>query len=509
MRINLDTNNLLEMKNISKSFTGVKALQNVDFNVGRNEVHALMGENGAGKSTLIKILTGLFGMDRGTIILDGEEISPQTPLEAQHLGISTIYQELNLVPYLSIAENIFIGRQPRKKNRLIDWDRMERESKNLFRDQFGLDIDTLRPLEECSTAIFQLTAIARAISTQAKLVVMDEPTSSLDEHEVSILFRIIRDLKNNGISIIFVSHRLDEIFEIADTVTILRDGKMIGTMPSSETDKLDLVTKMIGRDAETILDYKKEYPPVKGKVICETENIASGIKLRDVSLKVRQGEVVGLSGLLGSGRTEFARVLFGIDERSGGKISIHEQEVFFKKPREAIKTGMGFCSEDRKAEGIFPDMSVKENLIVALLPRISRFGLMDESKIEGIVSKYIKALNIKTPSENQLVKYLSGGNQQKVLLARWLCLNPELLILDEPTRGIDVGAKKEIEDIIKGLAEDDIGVLMISSEVEELVRACDRIAVLSEGTKTGEFEGEEISEKNLMNAMARIHERDK
>ncbi len=505
----MDTNNLLEMSNISKSFTGVQALQNVDFTVKKNEVHALMGENGAGKSTLIKILTGVFSLDEGLILLEGNAIKPQSPLEAQHIGISTIYQELNLIPYLSIAENIFIGRQPRKKTGLIDWSLMEKESKAIFLDNFGLEIDTLKPLEECSTAISQLTAIARAISTQAKLVVMDEPTSSLDEHEVKILFKIINDLKSKGISIIFVSHRLDEIFEIADTVTILRDGKMVGTMPTSETDKLDLVTRMIGRNASTVLDYKKDYKPIKGNTICSSESIASGIKLRDLSLELKKGEVVGLSGLLGSGRTEFARVLFGIDERDSGTIRFYNDEVVFKKPLEAIKKGMGFCSEDRKAEGIFPDMSIKENLIVALLPRISKFGLKDETKINEIVKKFIDILRIKTPSENQLIKNLSGGNQQKVLLARWLCLNPELLILDEPTRGIDVGAKKEIEEIIKGLADDNIGILMISSEVEELVRACDRIAVLSEGRKAGEFIGEEISEKNLMNAMARVHERDK
>ncbi len=505
----MDTNNLLEMSNISKSFTGVQALQNVDFTVKRNEVHALMGENGAGKSTLIKILTGVFSMDEGSILLDGDSIRPQSPLEAQHIGISTIYQELNLIPYLSIAENIFIGRQPRKKTGLIDWTLMEKESKAIFLDNFGLEMDTLKPLEECSTAISQLTAIARAISTQAKLVVMDEPTSSLDEHEVKILFKIINDLKSNGISIIFVSHRLDEIFEIADTVTILRDGKMVGTMPTSETDKLDLVTRMIGRNASTVLDYKKDYKPITGETICKSQGIASGIKLRDLSLELKKGEVVGLSGLLGSGRTEFARVLFGIDERDSGTVSIHGNEVVLKKSLEAIKSGMGFCSEDRKAEGIFPDMSIKDNLIVALLPRISKFGLKDETRINEIVNKFIDILRIKTPSENQLIKNLSGGNQQKVLLARWLCLNPELLILDEPTRGIDVGAKKEIEEIIKGLADDNIGVLMISSEVEELVRACDRIAVLSEGRKAGEFIGEEISEKNLMNAMARVHERDK
>jgi ABC-type sugar transport system ATPase subunit len=505
----VENNFLLEMKNISKSFTGVHALQNVDFNVQENEVHALMGENGAGKSTLIKILTGVYGKDSGEIILDGRTIAPQSPIEAQQQGISTIYQELNLVPYMSIAENIFIGRQPKKKNGLINWAAMENEAKALFLDKFNLNMDVHRPLEECSTAIYQLTAIARAISTKAKLVVMDEPTSSLDEHEVKILFRIIRELKANGISIIFISHRLDEIFEISDRITILRDGKMTGSMRTSETDKLDLVTRMIGKNASSILDYKKEYKEITSPVICETENIASGMKLRDLSLKIKKGEVVGLSGLLGSGRTEFARVLFGIDHRESGTICVNTKRVNYKNTRTAIEDGLAFCSEDRKAEGIFPDMSVKENLTIAILPRISKLGLLDDNRISKIVRKYIEILNIKTPSENQLVKYLSGGNQQKVLLARWLCMNPKLLILDEPTRGIDVGAKKEIEDIIRNLANEDIGVLMISSEVEELVRGCDRVAVLSEGRKAGEFLKNEITEKNLMNAMARVHERDK
>lgn len=501
--------NLLEMKGISKAFAGVPALREVDFHVKYNEVHALMGENGAGKSTLIKILTGLYSRDTGEIILDGKPISPAAPLEAQQEGISTIYQELNLVPYLTIAENIFIGRQPRKRSGLINWAVMEKEARSLFLEKFDLEMDVLRPLEECSTAVYQLTAIARAVSTRARLVVMDEPTSSLDDHEVKILFRIIRDLKSQGISIIYVSHRLDEIFQIADRITILRDGSVTGCMPTEETDKLDLVTRMIGKNASSILNYRKEHRDIHGTVICESEKVASGMKLRDLSLTIRKGEVVGLSGLLGSGRTEFARVLFGIDTRDAGNIRIKGKDVKYRHAGNAIADGLSFCSEDRKAEGLFPDMSVMENLTVAILPQISPFGLIDRGQIAKIVKKYIDILQIKTPSEHQPVKYLSGGNQQKVLLARWLCMNPELLILDEPTRGIDVGAKKEIEDLIRTLAEKEIGVLMISSEVEELVRDCDRVAVLSEGRKAGEFTGEEISDKNLMNAMARVHERDK
>jgi galactofuranose transport system ATP-binding protein len=492
------------MRHIEKSFSGVKALDGVDFSVRKNEVHALMGENGAGKSTLIKILSGIYQKDSGEIFLDGKKIDHQTPIEAQNEGISTIYQELNLVPYLSIAENIFLGRQARRWG-VIDWKKMIAEAERLFTERFGFSIDVSRPLEECSTAIYQLTAIARAISIRAKLIIMDEPTSSLDQKEVSILFRIISELKTKGISIILISHRLDEIFQVADAVTILRDGKLVDMKSMKDITKIELVTKMIGRNASEVLNYQKAHREVTGASVCGIEDVASGMRVKDVSLEIHKGEVVGLAGLLGSGRTELARTLFGIDGRNRGTITVKGKKVSYRSPREAIKDGLGFCTEDRKREGIFPEMSVGENLTAAVLPLISGGGLMNRHKIDEIVTRYIELLKIKTPGKNQLIKYLSGGNQQKVLLARWLCMHPELLILDEPTRGIDVGTKREIEEIIQQLAEQDIGILMISSEVDELVRGCDRVAVLSEGRKVEEFAQASITSQNLVTAMAQSH----
>ncbi|MCX7710138.1 MAG: sugar ABC transporter ATP-binding protein [Clostridia bacterium] len=494
---------LLEMKDIHKSFPGVKALKGVSFKVKKGEVHALMGENGAGKSTLIKILTGIYTKDSGEIIFDGRSISPATSLQAQHEGISTIYQELNLVPYLSVCENIFLGREP-KKYGVIDWKAVEKEAYRILKEM-GLEVDVKQPLNQQSTAIQQMVSIARAISINAKLVVMDEPTSSLDEKEVQVLFKVIRKLKEQNISVVFISHRLDEIFEICDNLTILKDGVLVGECSVKELTKIDLVSKMIGKDASTIVKYKKDHTAnfVCKDAVCSVTNIKRGVRLNGIDLCINRGEVVGLAGLLGSGRTELAKILFGDDMADEGEIEIEGKKTKLRLPKDAIGMGFAFCSEDRKIEGIIPHMSVRENMTLAILPKISKFGVVSRKKQNEIVDKYIKRLGIKTPHAEQLIRNLSGGNQQKVLLARWLCMHPKLVILDEPTRGIDVGAKAEIEKLIQELAATGISVLMISSELEELVRGCDRVAVIRDGKKVTELLGEEITQDNIMEAIAR------
>lgn len=495
-------NVLLEMNHITKSFPGVKALKGVNLAIRRGEVHALMGENGAGKSTLIKILTGIYSRDTGDIHFEGKAINPTTSLQAQQIGISTIYQELNLVPYLSICENIFLGREPKKLG-LIDWSTIEKESKRILQEM-GIVVDVKQPLNQQSTAIQQMVAIARAISIQARLVVMDEPTSSLDEKEVKVLFKVIEQLKKQKISVVFVSHRLDEIFQICDRMTILKDGELVGEYLTREITKLELISKMIGRDASSIINYKKEYAASKAKedVFCKATNIQSGVKLNGIDLVIRKGEVIGLAGLLGSGRTEIAKILFGADVPDQGEIEIEGKRVKLRKPKDAIQHGIAFCSEDRKIEGIIPHMSVKDNLSLALLPKISKFGFILLKKQQETAEKYIARLKVKTPHAEQLIRNLSGGNQQKILLARWLCINPKLIILDEPTRGIDVGAKAEIEQFIEILAQSGISVLMISSDMEELIRACDRIVVIRDGRKVKELAGEQISEQSIMEAIA-------
>jgi ABC-type sugar transport system ATPase subunit len=499
-------NRLLEMQNINKVFPGVKALSNVNFSVKEGEVHALMGENGAGKSTLIKILTGIYPKDSGKIVFDNTEINPRTAMEAQQLGISTIYQELNLIGSLSIAENIFLGRQP-LKNGIIDWKTIEVEAQKILKDM-GLEINVMEPLDSQSTAVQQMIAIARALSINVKLVIMDEPTSSLDQNEIQVLFEVIRELKQKGISVIFISHRLDEFFEICDHVTILKDGDNVGDFPIKDVTKVFLISKMIGREASGILASKKKYveSTVKNEKLCEVKNIYQGIRLHGIDLDIKKGEIAGLAGLLGSGRTELAKVIFGDTVPKKGEILFEGKNINFRNPRDAIKKGIGFCSEDRKDEGIFPYLPIRENLTLSILSDVSMFGIISKKKQNQIVDKYIKAFEIKTTGYRQLIRNLSGGNQQKVLLSRWLCKSPKLLILDEPTRGIDVGAKAEILQLILNLAKQGISVLLISSELEELTSVCDRIFVLREGKKILELEGAEISEQRITRSIAEGHQ---
>lgn len=494
---------LLEMTGICKSFPGVRALDDVDFSVARGHVHALIGENGAGKSTLIKVLTGIYRKNAGEIVFDTESISPASALESQHMGISTIYQELNLAQYLSVAENIFIGREPKRRG-LIDWKTIRSRAAAILGDMGVGGVDVTSPLGACSVAIQQMVAIARALSFDSKLLVMDEPTSSLSETEVGILFDVIRRVKARGASVIFISHKLDEVFEICDAATILRDGRLVGAYPMAEMTKLKMVSLMIGRDATSVLHSKKTayIDPGERKTLLKARGLSRARKTRQIDIDIASGEVLGVSGLLGSGRTELARILFGDDVPERGEIDISGRPARLRNPRDAIKLGLGFCSEDRKAEGIFPNMTVMENMTIGVLDEVSSFGVMSAGTQAQIARTYIDKLKIKTSGPNQKMKELSGGNQQKVLLARWLCKKPILMILDEPTRGIDLGAKSEIEEIIAELAGGGVGVLMISSELEELVRSCDRIAVLSEGKKVGQLTGREISEERLVDIIA-------
>lgn len=500
----MEQTDLLHMKGIDKRFPGVHALKAVDFSVRRGEVHALMGENGAGKSTLIKILTGFYTRDAGEVYFDGQAIHPQSVLEAQKHGISTIYQELNLVPFQMVYENMFLGREPGRPGR-IDRKKMKQEADRILRDM-GICINVDTPLGSHSTAVQQMVAIARAISVQARLVVMDEPTSSLDTLEVGVLKSVIKKLTDAGLSVIFISHRLDEIYEICDRVTILKDGETVGCYQVEELDKLQLISLMIGRDASQIIKKKRAcQEKICDKVMMSANNIKRGLRLNGVDVEIREGEILGFAGLLGSGRTEMAKILFGADIPDDGEIVYMDKRVRFTTPRDAIRRGIGFCSEDRKVEGNLPHLSVRENLTISLLPKISRFGIINRSRQKEVVDEYIKRISIKTPSQNQSMRNLSGGNQQKVLLSRWLCTNPRLVILDEPTRGIDVGAKSEIETLIQELSSQGINILIISSELEELERNCDRIIVMRDGRKIGELSGEDIKQSRIMSVIAQGH----
>jgi galactofuranose transport system ATP-binding protein len=495
---------LLSMSGIAKSFSGVAALKEASLTVARGEVLALIGQNGAGKSTLIKVLTGAIARDRGTVRFEGVPVSFRTPQEAQAGGIATIYQEINLVPLRSVAENIFLGREPRRWG-LIDWRSMNARAADLLA-QFEVRIDVRQPLNRFNTATQQMVAIARALDQQARLVVMDEPTSSLDDREVAVLFDVIRQLKARGIGVIFVSHRLDELYAVCDRVTVMRDGMTVADQPMASIGKLELVAAMLGRSLEEVAAFgatafDEDFAARPTKVL-EVSHLKTAPRVASVDLDVHEGEIVGLAGLLGSGRTETARAIFGLDASQAGTIRFGGRDTDFRTARDAIAAGIGFCSEDRKTEGIVPDMSVRDNLTLALLPRLTRHGVIDQARQREIVDRLIKRLGIRLASPEQKIRELSGGNQQKVLLARWLCMNPKLLILDEPTRGIDVAAKAEIQGLIRELARDGLGVLMISSELEELTEGCHRVSVLRDGRSVAAFDHAGATEHAIMTAMA-------
>ncbi|MFL5760711.1 MAG: sugar ABC transporter ATP-binding protein [Thermomicrobiales bacterium] len=496
---------LLVMEGISKSFPGVVALDNAWLRVGRGEAHAVVGQNGAGKSTLVKILNGAYRRDAGTISFDGQTVDFHTPRQAQDSGVSTIYQEINLVGFRSVAENIFMGREPRRFG-FINWRKMNRKASDLLAT-LSVHVDVRQPLMSYNVAHQQMVAIARALSFNAKLVVMDEPTSSLDDREVEVLFQTIRHLTTSGVSVILISHRLDELFQVCDRVTIMRDGKTVEEREIASITKLELVASMLGKELievrrEGATGFTERRRKPGEKELLEAENLQRGRELQGASVSIHSSEIVGLAGLLGSGRTEVARCIFGADPIDSGTIRFNGKVASFKTPVDAIKAGIGLCSEDRKADGIIPFMSVRENLTLAALPALASHGVIDRAKQREIVDRFVKRLGIRASGPEQKIRELSGGNQQKVLLARWLCMNPKLLILDEPTRGIDVGAKAEIQQLIDELADQGLGVLMISSEIEEIIEGCDRVTVLRDGRTATKLEGVQINQQAIMTAMA-------
>ena len=491
------------MRGVSKIFPGVKALDKVDFTLRRGEIHTLMGENGAGKSTLIKILTGVYRRDAGEILLEGKSLDPRTPPEAQRLGISAVYQEINLVPYLSVAENIFLGRQPMRFWR-VDWKQINRRSVEEIQ-RLDLKIDVTQPLGSYPLAIQQLVAIARALSVKAKVLVLDEPTSSLAEHEVERLFAVMRRLKAEGLGIIFVTHFLDQAYAISDRFTVLRNGRFVGEYEAAALPRIELISRMIGKEAAEIADAASRLRAEPAKSERKTLLKARGLAkrgLRSMNLEICSGEILGLAGLLGSGRTETARLLFGIDKPDAGTIEIDGKRVRLTSPRHAINKGIGFCPEDRRNAGIMPDLSVRENIILALQASRGWFRRLSRRKQQETAERYIKTLNIITPDAEKPVANLSGGNQQKVILARWLASQPRLLILDEPTRGIDVGAKAEIERHIAALSRGGMAIVFISSELEEVVRDSHRVVVLRDGAKIGELTGDQIDIQVIMRLIA-------
>ena len=495
---------VLDVRSVSKSFPGVRALRGVDFGVRPGEVHALVGENGAGKSTLIKVVTGVYQVDEGEVRLDGRPVAFGSPLEAQDAGISTIYQEINLIPLMSVARNLFLNREPSRFG-VIDSARMKREAYEILRG-YGVDVNPSRPLRSLGLGAQQMVAIARAVQIDARVVIMDEPTSSLETREVETLFRVIRRLRDQGIAIVYVSHRLDELYEICDRVTIMRDGETVHVDEMARVDRLQLIALMLGRDLTDVRQHGATAfaadHDVAGEPVVRAHELHRAHQLDKVSVDLRPGEVVGLGGLLGSGRSETARAIAGALPLDGGSVAVGGVPLRRHSTAAAIRAGVVMLPEDRKSDGIIPNLSVRENIVLAALARISRAGLVDKGKQDEIVEFFFERLRIKASSPAQKVGELSGGNQQKVMLARWLCLNPKALLLDEPTRGIDVGAKAEVQSLIDELAQEGLAVMLISSDLEELIEGSDRIVVLKEGRMVAELTGDAVSQGALMTALA-------
>lgn len=498
---------LLKASNISKSFgKAVIALDKVQFELDRGEIHALLGENGAGKSTLIKVLTGVEERDSGTVFLNGKEIHPKSTQEAQDEGIATVYQEVNLCPNLSVAENIYIGREPRNQFGKIDWKKINADAKELLK-KFDLHINVTKNLDNYSVAVQQMIAIARACDIDAKVLILDEPTSSLSAVEVEKLFGIMRRLRTEGMGILFVTHFLDQVYEVTDRITVFRNGGYVGTYQTAELPRVELVAKMIGKDyaslnESVVAGQLEEEEAPKGEELIELCNVSSPGTIQNFHVKIRKGEVLGLSGLLGSGRSETARVLFGVDPVGKGEMKLKNQNVHFKSPLDAIRSGIAFCPENRKTEGIIGDLTIRENIVLALQSKRGLFRKISRKEAERLADEYIEKLEIKTPDADQLIKNLSGGNQQKVILGRWLATEPEFLMLDEPTRGIDIGTKAELQKIVIDLAKQGMAVLFISSEIDEMLRCCKRMVVLRDMNQVGELREKEISEEAIMHIMA-------
>ena len=490
------------MRQICKSFPGVKALQNVDFTLRKGEIHALMGENGAGKSTLIKVLTGVYSRDAGTVNIEGVEgdVAIRSPQDAQAVGISTVYQEITLCPNLTVAENIFIARD---KGPFINWRAREKRADEILQS-LGIPARAKQQLGNCSLAVQQMIAIARAVDMDCKVLILDEPTSSLDEKEVEMLFGLMRDLKARGVGIVFVTHFLEQVYAVCDRITVLRNGQLVGEYPIQELPQVELVTKMMGKELDDLSGMeKKPYQPRPDAVpVYEAEGLSSAAGVRPYDFRIEKGEVNGFTGLLGSGRSESVRAIFGADHVTGGKVKVNGKSVKITKPIDAMKNGIGYLPEDRKYDGIIADLSVRENIILALQVLKGFFKPISRADAEKFADEYIKALEIKTASSDTPIKSLSGGNQQKVILARWLLTHPQYLILDEPTRGIDVGTKTEIQKLVLKLAEEGVSVTFISSEIEEMLRTCSRLIVMRDRHIVGELTGGELTQENVMRTIA-------
>lgn len=488
---------ILTMKDIDKSFVGVHALKNAQLELKRGEVHALMGENGAGKSTLMKILTGIYSKDSGTIVYDGKEVEYKNPKEAQNAGVVIVHQELNMMNHLTVAQNIFIGRET-MNGKLINDGKMVEEAKRLF-DMLNIDIDPRETMGHLTVGKQQMCEIAKAISTDAKIIVFDEPTAALTETEINELFKIIDDLRKKDLGIIYISHRMDEIKRITDRVTVMRDGEYVGTLISKDCTKDDIINMMVGR---VVYEDPKEVSnvPEDAEVVLKVEHLHAGKMVKDVSFELHKGEILGFSGLMGAGRTETARAIFGADKIDSGDIYVHGKKVTIKNPQDAVNCGIGYLSEDRKRYGVIVDKTLTENTTMASLENFMSGFFIDKKKEEAEAQKYVDALKTKTPSVRQFVKNLSGGNQQKVVIAKWLTRNSDILIFDEPTRGIDVGAKSEIYSLMNELVKQGKSIIMISSELTEILRMSDRIIVMCEGRKTGELDISEATQENIMHA---------
>ena len=494
---------VLSMRNISKSFPGVRALHNVDFTLYSGEIHALMGENGAGKSTLIKVLTGVHLKDSGQITIAGsaKEANIKSPQDAQNLGISTVYQEITLCPNLTVAENMFIGRG---NYSLVNWTKMREKTSELL-DKLNIPARATQQLSTCSLAVQQMVAIARAVDMECKVLILDEPTSSLDEREVEKLFSLMRELKSRGVGIIFITHFLEQVYEVCDRITVLRNGELIGAYDIKDLPRIQLISKMMGKELDDITDMKNSrvsharagVPPVY-----EATGLSSAAGTRAFDFKIDQGEVNGFTGLLGSGRSESVRAIFGADKITGGKILVNGKPAKITKPRDAMKLGIGYLPEDRKQDGIVDDLSVRENIILALQVMRGFFRPFSRTEAERFADEYIKLLGIKTASSDTPIRSLSGGNQQKAILARWLLTKPQYLILDEPTRGIDVGTKVEIQKLVLKLAEEGVSVTFISSEIEEMLRTCSRLIVMRDRKIVGELMQDDMTQAKIMHTIA-------
>ncbi|AZO95303.1 sugar ABC transporter ATP-binding protein [Halocella sp. SP3-1] len=489
---------ILEMKNINKRFYGVQALKDVNLAINRGEVHVLVGENGAGKSTLMKIISGAYQKDSGQIFIDNEEVINQSPLLMQHLGISIIYQEFNLISGISIAENIYLGREPLKKSGLVDWKKLYDKTAELLA-KLGLDINPKTLVSKLSVAQQQFVEIAKALSFGAKLIIMDEPSATLTPKELERLFDVVKELKNNGVSIIYISHHLDEIFEIGDRVSVLRDGENVGTDNVENLDKDEIIKMMVGRRLD------KTFPERNakiGEVVLEIKNLERVDVLNDISFTLHKGEILGIAGLVGSGRTELVRALYGADVRDNAEIKLYNKSIKINSPRDSIRHGIGFLPEDRKQQGLVLGQSVKYNITLANLSNLVDRIFINKSKEKKEVANYVKKITIKTPSLLTMVKSLSGGNQQKVVLGKWLFTDSDILIFDEPTRGIDVGAKFEIYNLMNELTEQGKSIIMISSELPEIIGMSDRVLVMYKGSINGEFHRNELDQERIMKSAA-------